>query len=230
MKFTLSMLTLPVMCCFLPIYGCSSGNSVQAGSGAPSITMSPKITSLAVGATQQFTAVVTNASNVWWYLSLGDPREGIITSNGLYTAPSVPPINDYDGFPGTQGLADVQVRADGTAPTNNFFGVVVRDSNSFVITAPSVIVGFIKGTASVPLGGTFHFQPYAVGAMDRTYTLQVNGVTGGSLSAGSIVQDANNAGLYTAPTAMPMTGSTVTITVKSTADPTKTATATVTLY
>lgn len=227
MKFTLRMLTFPLMYCFLPIYGCSSGNSVQAGSGAPSITMSPKITSLAEGATQQFTAVVTNASNVWWYLS--DPREGTITANGLYTAPPVPPTYDYGGFPATQGYADVQVRADGTAPSNNFFGVVVRDSNSFIITAPSVTVGFIKGTASVPLGGTFRFQPYAVGAMDHTYTLQVNGVTGGSLSAGTIVQDANNAGLYTAPTAMPMTGSAVTITVLSNADPTKTATATVTL-
>lgn len=193
--------------------------------------MSPKITSLAVGANQQFTAVVENVTSTpWWYLDSNNSPQGTITSNGLYTAPSVPPINDYDGFPGTQGYATVQVRADGPAPPNNFFGGVVRDSNTFVITAPSITVGFIKGTASVALGGTFRFQPYAVGAMDRTYTLQVNGVTGGSLSAGSIVQDMKNAGLYTAPTAMPMNGSTVTITVISTADPTKTATATVTLY
>ena len=123
MKFTLRMLTFPLMCCFLPIYGCSSGNYVRGASGDASITMSPKITSLAVGANQQFTAVVENVTSTpWWYLDSSNSPQGTITSNGLYTAPSVPPINDYDGFPGTQGYATVQVRADGPAPPNNFFG------------------------------------------------------------------------------------------------------------
>jgi hypothetical protein len=65
--------------------------------------------------------------------------------------------------------------------------------------------------------------------VNRAYTLQVQGVTGGSTAYGTITQDSVNAGLYTAPAAMPVTGKTVVVTVVSAADPTKTATATATL-
>lgn len=226
MKLTHSMLPLPLACSLLVVCGCGSHPTYPL---SVSIAMSPKITSLPVNATQQFTATVTNyTSTPYWLVESNSSPQGTITASGLYTAPAVPPINDYGGFPGNQGFVTVQARADYPVQ-NNFFGGVATDSDTFVITAPDITVGFIKNSASVPLGGTFRFQPYAVGAIDRTYTLQVNGVTGGSLSAGTIVQDAMNAGLYTAPAAVPMTGPTVTITVISNADPTKTATATVTL-
>jgi hypothetical protein len=228
MMFVFRLLALPLTCVFLLICGC--GSHPAADPQNVSIAISPKITSLPVNATQQFTAVVTNYTSApYWFVETNTSPQGTITSSGLYTAPSFPPINNYNGFPGNQGIATVQARADYPVQ-NNFFGGVATDSDTFVITASTVIVGFITNIASVPLGGTFKFQPYAVGAVDRTYALQVNGVTGGSLSAGSIVQDTLNAGLYSAPTAMPMTGPTVTITVISHADPTKTATATVTLY
>jgi hypothetical protein len=60
----------------------------------------------------------------------------------------------------------------------------------------------------------------------------VNGVTGGSTSTGTIVLTAilgPGAYLYTAPATMPMSGNTVTVTVISQADPTKTASSVITL-
>jgi hypothetical protein len=52
----------------------------------------------------------------------------------------------------------------------------------------------------------------------------VNGVTGGSAATGTITNAVTafyEGGLYTAPTVMPMTGDTVTITMISQADPPK---------
>jgi hypothetical protein len=191
--------------------------------------MSPKIASIAVNATQQFAATVTNYTAAPTWFMQGSTAAGTITSSGLYTAPSSPPIINYGGSTGPQAVTTVI--ASVTYPAANaLFGAAASDTNTFVITAPSVTAGFVTNTASVALGGSFKFQPYAVGALDRNYILQVNGVTGGSLGTGTIVQDSVNAGLYTAPAAMPMTGPIVTITVISTADPTKTATATVSLH
>jgi hypothetical protein len=219
---------IPLACCCVVTSGCGSQPTTYPQS--VSITMSPKITSLAAGTTEQFSATVTNETAApYWLVESNSSPQGTITPSGLYTAPSVPPINNYNGFPGNQGFVTVQARVDYPVQ-NNFFGGVATDSDTFVITAPSITVGFIKDTASVPLGWNFDFQPYAVGSVDRTYTLQINGVTGGSLGYGTIVQNSAHAGLYTAPTTMPMTGPIVTITVISNADPTKSASATVTLH
>ncbi len=98
-----------------------------------------------------------------------------------------------------------------------------------VITAASVTTGISPLTASVALNGTQQFNGYAVGNTNNGVTWQVNGVTGGSTAAGTITTSSTAGGLYTAPAAMPMTGKTVTITAISQADPTKTASAVVTL-
>ena len=228
MEFEQKLFALSIACCCVLTCGCGSLAPVFPQN--VSISMSPKITSLAAGAVQQFTATVTNETAApYWLVASNSSPQGTITSSGLYTAPAVPPINNYNGFPGIQGAVTVQARVDYPVQ-NNFFGGVATDSETFVITAPSVTVGFITNTASVPLGGTYKFQPYAVGSVDRKYTLQINGMTGGAMGYGTIVQDSANAGLYTAPTVMPMTGPDVTITVVSNADPTKTASATITVH
>jgi len=151
-----------------------------------------------------------------------------MTASGLYTAPAVPPIVNYGGSNGVQGTVTINASVDYPSP-GTLLGAVASATETFVITAPSVVAGFITNAAIVPLGTTYKFQPYAVGAVNRGYILQVNGVTGGSMSTGTVVTDATNAGLYTAPAVMPMTGKTITVTVISQADPTKTADATVTL-
>jgi hypothetical protein len=222
------MLASACLAATLALNGCGSSGPVYPQN--VSVTMSPVVTSLAVGNQQQFTATVTNytATPSFFVSPTAAASVGTMTPSGLYTAPAVPPIVNYGGFTGVQGAVTVNASVDYPSP-GTLLGAVASTTETFVITAPSVVVGFITNAATVPLGTTYKFQPYAVGSVNRGYTLQVNGVTGGSMATGTIVTDATNAGLYTAPTVMPMTGKTITITAISQADPTKTADATVTL-
>ncbi len=100
------------------------------------------------------------------------------------------------------------------------------DSVSFVITAPSITVGLSPATANVALGSAQQFFGYAVGNINNALTWYVNGFAGGSTTTGTI----NTAGTYVAPANMPMSGNTVTITVISQADPTKTASSVISLH
>ena len=75
--------------------GCS-GNTPKNLIGQPAVsaTISPTSATLAAGATQSFSATVTNAAdtNVTWYVNQvngGSSTTGVITSTGVYTAPSV---------------------------------------------------------------------------------------------------------------------------------------------
>jgi len=143
-----------------------------------------------------------------------------------YTAPSQSPI--YTGA--CNGLAG---GGDGwvvlKAQTNDFFSSFVLVS--FPVTGTEWI-GLSPLTTTVPLGGTEQFLGYAVGNTNTGLTWQVNGVTGGSAATGTISNTVTadyEGGLYTAPTVMPMTGNTVTITVISQADPTELLKATVEL-
>jgi hypothetical protein len=141
----------------------------------------------------------------------------------LYTAPATPPIYSATPTGIAQGTVTVNVRvADppGTSiPTS-------PDSVSFVITAPSITVGLSPATANVALGSAQQFFGYAVGNINNALTWYVNGFAGGSTTTGTI----NTAGTYVAPANMPMSGNTVTITVISQADPTKTASSVITLH
>jgi hypothetical protein len=105
---------------------------------------------------------------------------------------------------------------------------------TFTITAPSITTGFYTpSSTSVALGSTLGVSAYAVGSVNNALTLQVNGITGGSSSVGTIVAPALGLYgnyIYTAPATMPMTGSTITLTVISQADPTKSSTLTLTLH
>ena len=78
-----------------------------------------------------------------------------------------------------------------------------------------------------PSAATQQFIGYAVGNVNNTLIWQVNGVTGGSTvhHRDHQLQPA----LYVAPATMPMSGNTVTITIISQADPTKTASVVITL-
>jgi hypothetical protein len=98
-------------------------------------------------------------------------------------------------------------------------------TQTFVITAPSVTVAISPATVSLPLGGAQQFTAYAVGSINAALTWQVSGVAGGTSASGSIT----TSGLYTAPTAAPITGNTITIAAVSQADTTKSASSVVTL-
>ena len=143
---------------------------------------------------------------------------------GFDTAPPTPPIYSVTaGLP--QGTVTLQVTT--TSPPGTSIQVV-GDSVSFVITAPSVTVGLTPATATVKLGATQQFYGYAVGNLNNTLTWQLsaNGVPSPS---GGPLGTINSAGTYIAPSTMPISGNTVTITIISQADPTKTQSAVVTL-
>jgi hypothetical protein len=148
------------------------------------------------------------------------------SSNSIqYTAPATPPIYSSTPTGITQGTVTLNVNV--TDPPGTSIPIV-PDSVSFVITAPTVTVGLLPAMASVGLGTNQQFFGYAVGNTNNALTWQVsvNGVPGGSPATGTI----NTAGTYVAPPTMPVTGNTVTITVISQADPTKTASSVITLH
>jgi hypothetical protein len=163
----------------------------------------------------------------WTILDSGDASAGTLTpisgspNSILYTAPATPPIYN---IPTALTQGTVTLQANVTDPPGTSVPLT-GDTITFVITAPSITVGLVPSAATVALGSTQQFFGYAVGSISNGLIWQINGVTGGSSATGTI----NSAGTYVAPSALPMTGNTVTLTVISVADPTKTASAVITL-
>src|SRR5712691_11833624 len=88
----------------------------------------------------------------------------------------------------------------------------------------SITVTITPGSASVVLGNTQTFSATVTNATDTSVTWSVNGIAGGSVSAGAI----RATGVYTAPADLPPSA-VVQITATSVANATKSATATVTI-
>jgi hypothetical protein len=84
----------------------------------------------------------------------------------LYTAPPTPPLP----LPGFQTAGTVTLRA--IANTTSV-------DQSFVVTAPSISVGFLSNGTTVALGSTLLVNAYAVGSLNNAISVQVNSVTGG---------------------------------------------------
>jgi hypothetical protein len=194
-------------------------------------SISPRPVTIPVGGTMVFTGTVSNNLSLpqWSLLDAAEANNpGTLTpvagspNEILYTAPSTPPIYTQTPTGLTQGTVTLDVTVTpppGTSPQ------ISPDAVSFVITAPSVSVALTPPKANVALNSTLQLIGYAVGSVNNALTWQVNGVTGGSMSTGTI----NTSGLYVAPTSMPMSGNSITITIISQADPTKTASSAITL-
>src|ERR1700753_2534726 len=88
----------------------------------------------------------------------------------------------------------------------------------------AVTVSITPGYSQIVLGKTFQFSATVSGASNQSVTWQVNNANGGSASFGTV----SASGLFTAPSAMP-NPAIATITAVSNADPSVSATATVTL-
>ena len=89
---------------------------------------------------------------------------------------------------------------------------------------PNVTVTIQPTSASLFLGQTQTFQATVIGSANTNVTWQVNGVTGGSASTGTI----SSAGLFTAPAILP-SSAVATVTAVSQANPRDSASASVTL-
>jgi hypothetical protein len=86
---------------------------------------------------------------------------------------------------------------------------------------PSIVVTVTPKNGSVLLGNQLSFSATVMNTTDMSVAWNVNGIPGGSASAGTI----NPAGVYTAPADLP-SPATVQVTATSHADPTKSDTAT----
>jgi hypothetical protein len=216
----------------IALSGCN--NSVMLSPNYLSVAISPRPASVAAGTSVIFTGKVSsNLSLPQWsiYDASAASNPGTLTPVSgspdeiSYTAPPRPPIYGVTTTGITQGSVTL------VAAVNDPPGTSIPMSNdtiSFVVTTTSVTLSLTPLAPSVPLGGTLQFIGYAVGNLNNTLTWQLsaNGVPSTSGALGTI----NAGGTYVAPTNMPMSGSTVTVTIISQADPTKTLSATVTLH
>jgi hypothetical protein len=89
---------------------------------------------------------------------------------------------------------------------------------------PQITVAIAPASGSVLLGNTAPFTATVNNATDTTVIWSVNGVTGGNAAVGTIT----TGGMYTAPADLPSPAS-IQVTATSRADPTKSATASVTI-
>jgi hypothetical protein len=169
------------------------------------VSVAPGTANVFLGATQPFTASVTNTANgtVTWSVSgtgCAGAQCGTIDANGMYTAPQVMPM-----------AAVVAVRATSVADPS-------RSSTAQVTIVSDVAVSVMPASPGVLLGATqqFNASVTATGNPNRDVLWSVNGVAGGNPMVGLITPT----GFYTAPQILPSPAS-VTVTATSVADAAK---------
>ena len=152
--------------------------TVNSISTPPAITVaiSPTTVTMAVSATQQFTATVTGTNNpaVTWSVdgvSGGNTTVGTISTSGLYTSPS-------------------------TVGSHTVTATSVADTTKNASSAVTVIGLTVspQSTSLTPLG-TRQFTATVQGTSNNAVTWSVDGVAGGNTRVGTI----STSGLYTAP-------------------------------
>ena len=193
--------------------GCGSQSAGGPGTGSVAIQISPTQATLHPNDTAQFTATVTGTSNmaVVWEVNNqagGNSTIGTITAQGLYTAPSNVPN------PSTVTVTAVS-QADSTKSA----------SAAVAIVSPTMVTVTVSPSpATVAANGTQQFTATVTGTSNTAVTWDVNNITGGNSTVGTI----SSSGLYTAPANVP-NPSTVTVTAVSQADTTKSGSAQVTI-
>ena len=183
------------------------------GTGSISVGVSPSAASVLVHAgTQQFNATVFNTGilPVTWQvngITGGDASVGTVSPAGLYTAPASIP-----------SPATVMVTAVPSALPSAAASAQVLITSTFPVTLSPASITLITG------GGTQAFAATVAGIASNAVTWQVNGITGGNASVGTI----SVAGVYTPPAAPPAPA-TVTVSAVAQADAGSSASAQVTL-
>lgn len=176
-----------------------------------SISISPTSATVQTGAARQFTATVTGSANtaVTWKVSdivNGNATVGTVSNSGLYTAPASVP-----GGP-------IAVSATSQADPQKAATAVVT-----VTAGPGISVSVSPASANVQTSATRQFTAAVSGTANTAVAWQVNDVTGGDSSNGTI----SGSGLYTAPASVP--GGAVTVRAVSQADSSRSGTASVTV-
>ena len=190
-----------------------SGNAtVTLFSGPPpiAVAISPPTATVGVGATQQFTATVTNATNtsVTWYVNSvqgGNMTFGAVTSTGLYTAPAVVP-----------SPASVVVTAVANADNKTSASATVTIGSAITVTvAPAAMSLFLSQSQQ--------FVATVSNSSNQNVLWDIP-----SCSVPNTCGTVTTSGLYTAPAAIPVPNP-VSVRATSLADPTKSGSSTVTV-
>lgn len=190
----------------------SGAATVYVGAGSPVVvTVSPSSATVVVGQTQQFSAQVTGTTNtvVTWSVSgigCSGASCGTVTQNGLYTAPATQPTP-----------SNVNVTATSQADST-------RSGSAVVMITPNIVVTVSPATAQVTTGQQVQFTATVTGSNNTNVTWSVSGAGCTGKACGTISTN----GLYTAPSAVP-TPPNVTVKATAQADPSKYATAAVTV-
>ncbi len=211
-RVTLRALWLPALALSVlaGLAGCGG-----SGSGTPAtpitVSVAPATASLTTGGTQAFTATVANSSNngVSWQvggISGGNATLGTISVAGLYSAPAAVPAP-----------ANITITAVAAADSSK------SGTATVTITAP-VSIAITPTSATVSVSATYQFAATVSNAADTGVSWAVNGVAGGNATVGTV----SDAGLYSAPAAVPNPAQ-VMVTATSVADTSKQAAASVTL-
>lgn len=200
------------------LYGCGGGSSGSGTNPPPpppqsvSITITPASSTILLGNSQTFSATVKNAANtsVTWSVNSvpnGSASTGTISASGIYTAPADLPAS----------------------PTVNVTATSVEDTTKSAtaqITITSdITIALTPSSAGVELGATqaFHATIGSAGHPDTTVRWSLSGATCPT-SCGTVDLGGN----YTAPEILPAPA-TGTITAQSVADPSKQASAPITI-
>jgi hypothetical protein len=200
-------LLFPVL---LAISSCHKAAATTPTTGV-AVAISPTAVSLNVGTSTPFAGSATGGSlnTIVWQVNGttgGSSTLGTIDTNGTYTAPATVPAG------GTVTVEAVSADLSSVQAT------------ATVTILPPAQVSISPVQASLAAGASQAFTSTVQGAPTSNVIWQVNGQSGGFAAFGFI----NSAGLYTAPPSPPP-GGTVTVTAVSQADPTQSASATVTL-
>src|SRR5579863_3714361 len=187
------------------------------------VTLVPTSASLQIGTQLNLTAGVTgpaDTSVVWEVngVSNGNSTVGKIVpgsnDTAVYTAPASVPN------PPTVTIKAVS-HAEAGASASCVVTVSLNPPNNATVTITPVL-------ATVQASTTFHFTASVTGVTDTSVYWEVNGEKGGNPTDGNIASEGSNEGIYTAPPKVPLLNP-VTVTAVSTAQPSKTASATVTI-
>ena len=179
--------------CVVVLCVCAAGckNSSTSGSSAPAVTLNLTSTTVPVGGSVQFQALVVNTANdnqsVTWEvngITGGNSTLGTIDTTGLYVAPATVPS------PNAVTITAVSQAATSATAT----ATVTIDSGIRVTVTPTFV---FLGT-----GENFQFLATVSGSANQAVTWQVNGEAGGDSTVGTVTAQ----GLYTAPPSAPTTG------------------------